>query len=289
LNVLFTRARNRVVLFSSMLAEDILVQPSSQWGVRALKGYLHFAQTGHLDTASFSGREPDSDFEVEVCEALRGRGYDAVAQVGVAGYFIDLAVRHPAKRDAFLLGVECDGATYHSGLSARDRDRLRQQVLEGLGWKIHRIWSTDWFKQPKVELDRMVALIERLLREERVSALDEAVEQAEMDESGPELDLGSTDQSTWEGEVSAQPLTEEDARRQLEALRDEIEVAFPDSDRGEALLREEMIHALLRAKPRSRDDWLRKIPFDLRFSTNGDELELYLGRVLEITQRFAVS
>ncbi|MBK8646798.1 MAG: hypothetical protein IPN16_09715 [Gemmatimonadetes bacterium] len=151
LNVLFTRARHRVVLFSSMLAEDILAQPSSSWGVRALKGYLHYAQTGVLETASFSGKEPDSDFELEVAHALRDRGYDVVAQVGIAGYFIDLAVRHPRKPDAFLLGIECDGMTYHSGLSARDRDRLRQQVLEGLGWNIHRIWSTDWFKQPRIE------------------------------------------------------------------------------------------------------------------------------------------
>ncbi|MBK7833002.1 MAG: DUF559 domain-containing protein [Gemmatimonadetes bacterium] len=147
-----------------MLAEDILAQPSSSWGVRALKGYLHYAQTGVLETASFSGKEPDSDFELEVAHALRDRGYDVVAQVGIAGYFIDLAVRHPRKPDAFLLGIECDGMTYHSGLSARDRDRLRQQVLEGLGWNIHRIWSTDWFKQPRIELDRVVAQVEQLLR-----------------------------------------------------------------------------------------------------------------------------
>jgi len=90
-------------------------------------------------------------------------GYDVVPQVGVAGYFIDLGVRHPSKPGAFLLGVECDGASYHSGRSARDRDRLRQEILENLGWNIHWIWSTDWFKNRTGETKRLLRRIEDLL------------------------------------------------------------------------------------------------------------------------------
>jgi very-short-patch-repair endonuclease len=78
-------------------------------------------------------------------------GYEAVPQVGVAGYFIDIGVRHAEWQYGFVLGVECDGVTYHSAKSARDRDRLRQENLERLGWRLHRIWSTDWFNSPDVK------------------------------------------------------------------------------------------------------------------------------------------
>ena len=105
--------------------------------------------------------EGANPFEEAVASAMRGEGHDIRYQVGVAGYFIDLAAVDPAKPGRFLLGIECDGASYHSARSARDRDRLRQQVLEGLGWKLHRIWSTDWFRQPHRELQRAVQAIEQ--------------------------------------------------------------------------------------------------------------------------------
>ena len=90
--------------------------------------------------------QPTNDFECSVGAVLKENGYQVVAQVGVAGFFIDLGVKHPTRAGTFLLGIECDGASYHSGRSARDRDRLRQEILENLGWKIHRVWSTDWFR-----------------------------------------------------------------------------------------------------------------------------------------------
>ena len=74
-------------------------------------------------------------------------------QVGVKGFSIDIGVRHPPWEHGHILGVECDGASYHSSKSARDRDRLRQEVLEGLGWKFHRIWSTDWFNDAAKQAD----------------------------------------------------------------------------------------------------------------------------------------
>lgn len=286
LNVLFTRARHRVVLFSSMLAEDILATSASSWGVRALKGYLHYAQTGVLETASFSGREPDSDFELEVADALRARGYNVVAQVGIAGYFIDLAVRHPRKPDAFLLGIECDGLTYHSGLSARDRDRLRQQVLEGLGWNIHRIWSTDWFKQPATEVDRVLARIDQLLRAEDASAAafpqgDGSDFEIAGGDAYAEVDPSTSD-FAWEGEAAVQPITVEDARRALESLSSVAREEFPDVPSDASILRPEMVDALLRTRPASRDGWLRHIPFDLRMATDGTQASALLPRILEI-------
>jgi very-short-patch-repair endonuclease len=92
--------------------------------------------------------------------ALRERGYQLEPQVGTAGYFIDIGVKHPEYPGRYVLAIECDGASYHSARSARDRDRLRQGVLESLGWRFHRIWSTDWFRNPGKEIARAVEAIE---------------------------------------------------------------------------------------------------------------------------------
>ncbi len=165
LNVLFTRAKNRVEVFTSMRPGDIRAGEGSQPGVHALKAYLEYAENGKLEQGEPSEREPDSEFEELVCDRLRARGFEVAPQVGVAGYFIDLGVKHP-RRSGYLLGIECDGATYHSSRSARDRDRLRQEVLERLQWNIYRIWSTDWFHNPDEELRRLVGHIDKLLREE---------------------------------------------------------------------------------------------------------------------------
>jgi very-short-patch-repair endonuclease len=169
LNVLFTRAKQQVCLFTSMRANDLRIEDSTRWGVKALKNYLIYAQTGHLDTSEFTGREPDSEFERWVMELLQEAGYEVVPQLGVAGYFIDLAVRHPEQNGAFLLGIECDGATYHSARSVRDRDRLRQEVLERLKWNIYRIWSTDWFRNPRAEFQKLTATLESLRGKPRPS------------------------------------------------------------------------------------------------------------------------
>jgi very-short-patch-repair endonuclease len=161
LNVLFTRARERCEVFSNFTADQLSTTSDSPAGVRALKTYLHQAQTGKTELPIETAREPDSPFEVSVCDALIARGHAVKTQIGVAGYFIDLAVVHPEFPGRYLLGIECDGATYHSARSARDRDRLRQRVLENLGWKIHRIWSTDYFRHPAREIDRVLEAIER--------------------------------------------------------------------------------------------------------------------------------
>ncbi|MDP9411945.1 MAG: DUF3320 domain-containing protein, partial [Actinomycetota bacterium] len=161
LNVLITRARRRCEVFTNILPDDLDLGRTDARGVRSLKIFLRFAREGHLDVPTASGRDPDSPFEEAVLRALRDLGYEVDPQVGSAGFFVDLAVKDPEKPGRYLLGVECDGATYHSARSARDRDRLRQEVLEGLGWRIHRIWSTDWFSSPDSEMRRLVEAIER--------------------------------------------------------------------------------------------------------------------------------
>jgi hypothetical protein len=93
---------------------------------------------------------------------LNQAGYEAHPQVGVAGYRIDIGIVHPDQPGSYILGLECDGATYHSSKAARDRDRLRQAVLEGLNWCIHRVWSTDWYRDPEREFARLIQRIEGL-------------------------------------------------------------------------------------------------------------------------------
>ena len=160
LNVLFSRARRRCEVFTTLSADDIDVGQNPTGGLRALKSFLHYAERGQLDIPAVTGRGPDSPFEEEVGRTLRRLGYAVETQVGSAGFFIDIAVLDDAMPGRYLIGIECDGAAYHTARSARDRDRLRQAVLEDLGWQLHRIWSTAWFRERDREIDRLVAAIE---------------------------------------------------------------------------------------------------------------------------------
>ena len=164
LNVLITRARLAMEVFCNFTADDMETRSDSPFGVRALKSFLRYAETGELETRRESGKETDSPFEDEVSSAIRKLGYEAEPQVGSAGFYIDLAVKDPDKPGRYILAVECDGASYHSSATARDRDRLRQSVLEGLGWRFHRIWSTDWFRYPDKETERLKDAIEQALQ-----------------------------------------------------------------------------------------------------------------------------
>jgi very-short-patch-repair endonuclease len=127
--------------------------------VKVLRQYLEFAKSGSIPELAGSGGDADSDFEIAVGDIVRSAGYDIVPQVGVAGFFIDIVVKDPSNPGRFLAGIECDGATYHSAKSARDRDRLRQEILETHGWKIYRVWSTDWFKNRKHEQGRLLQFL----------------------------------------------------------------------------------------------------------------------------------
>lgn len=165
LNVAVTRAKSKITLVSSILAGDIDITRAQSEGVRLLRDYLEYAASGgerlqgnsYTDTLHF-----DSPFEEDVYHALVQQGYTIRTQVGCSGYRIDLAVVNTNRPGEFLLGIECDGASYHSSPTARDRDRLRQQVLERLGWKIHRIWSTDWFRNKPVQVRLLIERIKQL-------------------------------------------------------------------------------------------------------------------------------
>jgi len=165
LNVLVTRARYRLEIFSSIKGGDFDLSKTNSEGVHLLKKYLDFAEKGEIvllqDICVDNNEEEDSPFEESVFNALAIKGIKAKKQVGCSGYKIDLAIVDKENPGRFILGVECDGATYHSSKTARDRDRLRQQVLEQLDWNIYRIWSTDWFRNPKRELEKLLGVIEQ--------------------------------------------------------------------------------------------------------------------------------
>lgn len=164
-NVLISRARRRCEVFSPITDEDIDLERGRSRGTAGLKLYLHFARTGKLDLAESTDRGFDSLFEEQVARALRAVGLDVHSQIGQSGFFIDLAIVDPELPGRYVLGIECDGAAYHSARSSRDRDRLRQAVLEDHGWIMHRIWSTDWFQRPEQELRKVVAAYEAAKRE----------------------------------------------------------------------------------------------------------------------------
>ena len=206
LNVLITRARRRCEVFTNLTADDIDPGPTNPLGVVALKRYLKYAQTGETDIAVSAGRESDSPFEEEVADALRGLGFQIDHQIGSAGYFIDLGIKDPERPGRYLLGIECDGATYHSAQSARDRDRLRQQVLEGLGWCIHRIWSTDWFRNPDRELRKAAEAIEAA--KAHIAFPPDSVPENDILSSN-EGEAGSEVEATDEPTVKPKPLSEQ--------------------------------------------------------------------------------
>jgi very-short-patch-repair endonuclease len=158
LNVLASRAREKCVVFSSITGADIPAD-SEVRGTRMLRALLSFAETGKLGAGTLRGGEFESPFEEAVARVIREAGFHAYSQVGVSTFRIDLGIIDPPRPGEYILGVECDGAAYHSARSARDRDRLRQEVLEGLGWRLHRIWSTDWFRNPQRESNKLLAAI----------------------------------------------------------------------------------------------------------------------------------
>lgn len=165
LNVLTTRARKRMKVFSSMRGDEINPASTSSNGPRLLREFLLYAEHGRLESVVVSdSAETESPFEREVYQALTHRGLRLQPQVGVAGYRIDLGVLDEAVPGRFVCGIECDGVAYHASETARDRDRLRQQVLEARGWTIFRIWSTDWFKDRPGQIDRILRLVEEARR-----------------------------------------------------------------------------------------------------------------------------
>jgi very-short-patch-repair endonuclease len=164
LNVAITRARHAMTVVASMTAADVDLSRTSAAGAKLLKAFLDYAQRGPVALAEAAteadGRGAESPFEQAVGDELERRGLTVHRQVGCGGYRIDIAIADPQRGGKYVLGVECDGATYHSAATARDRDRLRQAVLEGLGWRLIRVWSGEWVRDREKQVRRILAAVE---------------------------------------------------------------------------------------------------------------------------------
>lgn len=276
LNVLFTRSKKRMHVFSSMKAEHIKIGSDSKRGVHALHNFLKYCETGILHkTEKFTGKDPDSDFEIAVMNALRQEGFECVPQVGVAGFFIDLAVIDPGNQGRYLMGIECDGMTYHSAKSARDRDRLRQSILERLGWRIRRIWSTDWFKNPYGELAPIIRELHKLKSPVLVSEPKTGSEGDEIARiiKTVEVEEAQVDQFALDGMSLKDKLIRFD--------REVIRKKHPETPEDKRLLRPRMLEALLEYTPTSKVEFLEMIPSYIRLATDEAEHK-YLEQVFEI-------
>ena len=166
LNVAITRAREKVIIVSSIKASDIDIGSTKAPGVHHLHSYLLYAERlaeTHPQAEEGVG-EPSTPIEMDILSELEGMGYEAVVGVGPSTFKVDIGVKDPEDPDRFILGILLDGENYRSAYTARDRDRLRQQILEGLGWRIHRIWSPDWVQRRETEVKRLKVALERALQ-----------------------------------------------------------------------------------------------------------------------------
>lgn len=180
LNVAITRARHQLCVFSSLRAEQFDLSRTAALGVRDLKHFLEFAERGPralAEAVKGSVGEHESPFEHAVARELAVRGWQVLPQIGVSSFRIDLGVVDPDAPGRFLAGIECDGATYHRSATARDRDKLRELVLRGLGWQIIRIWSTDWWHDHDGALDKVDSQLSALLEASRARRAEEARQQ----------------------------------------------------------------------------------------------------------------
>jgi len=263
LNVLFTRSKKRMQVFASFTSGDVLATATSSRGVLALRDFLQFAESGLMPHIRETGKAPDSDFEVAVIDALERHGYQCEPQVGVAGFFIDLAVRDPGQPGRYLMGIECDGAAYHSAKSARDRDRLRQSVLEQLGWRIRRIWSVDWFRNSKLQLEPILQELAALRTEPSEEAYAEEPEEQVIDHVAEE--------QAQHAELIAQEGGASLREKLLYLDQHIIRPALPDTPDQRRLLRPAMLEALLEFQPADRSEFQQRLPGYLREGTDPAE------------------
>lgn len=173
LNVAMTRARSEMVVFSTLPPERIDLARTQARAVADLKHFLEYAERGPSTLAAAvhgSRGDFESPLEVAVARGLQEKGWIVHPQIGVSAYRIDLGIVHPDKPGVYLAGIECDGAMYHSSAYARERDKIRQGVLQGLGWTLFRVWSTDWWMNRQKALDGLHAVLCQQL--EKIEAVD---------------------------------------------------------------------------------------------------------------------
>ncbi len=234
LNVLLTRAREKCILFSNFRGRDLKLTSNSPFGLKALKVFLEYAENKTLHQVDKFLESNETAFEEAIHEFLTEHGYEVHTQVGCAGFRVDLAILDPEYPGRYLMGVTSDGPIYQSSRVARDRDRLRQQILKGLGWRLYRLWSPDWYRNRSEVQKRLLAIIEELLGEERskdelippVVEKEEPIELEVEEILEPEelADLKTEEKTLKDADVPRSPL-EEIANYEVCELQDNFEVS----------------------------------------------------------------
>jgi very-short-patch-repair endonuclease len=204
LNVAVTRAKSRITLVSSFSSHDMDPERSGAEGVKLLRQYLQYVESDGTNLGDQILDKPAlNPFEVDVRDTLLRHGLKLTAQYGTSGYWIDFAVQHPLQPGHYILAIECDGATYHSSQSARDRDRLRQEQLERQGWRFHRIWSTEWFHDKDACAQKVIAAYHHALDDPGDGSLTTSTQrQASATPRHYERDSTTKLKSTYEAAVS---------------------------------------------------------------------------------------
>lgn len=265
LNVAVTRARYGVKVVSSIRAEEIDLSRTKARGAMLLRSYLDFAARGveaiKAATTESSDAEHESEFEAEVERALAARGLNVRRQIGCGGFRIDLALVHPEKPGRFVLGIECDGATYHSSVTARDRDRLRQEVLEELEWRIHRIWSTDWVRNPGRQIEQVLA------------AYNEEIARSDSDETVHPPSSGSADRL-------------EDEEKPILRIRRDVDENTGSSyssidEVPEAVIRNTVLQLLRRYGQTTREELIKSVSRQLGFLRTGRKIQQKIDSIIE--------
>lgn len=232
LNVLFTRAKEQMVTFSSIPILEFNPASNNE-GATLLKRWLEFSSSKRLgEIAHDNSRQghPDSPFEEHVIEAIETLGYEAVPQVGVSSYFIDIGVKHSAYPYGYICGVECDGASYHGTESARVRDRLREEVLNKLGWDLYRIWSTDWFRDPLSCRESLKKYLEQRL-EQLIREMPE-MPSSELDDEDHDIYGEGDSQFSIESDVQSHAEINSSEDKKEITLGDKITIRYLDGPRA---------------------------------------------------------
>ena len=281
LNVAVTRAKERMTLVSAFTHHDMDPDRSQARGVELLRNYLEYCASNGSRLSQQAASIPKlNPFEVDVRDSLVRAGIPLVAQYGASGYRIDFAAKHPTQPGRMVLAIECDGAAYHSSRSARDRDRLRQEHLERLGWRFHRIWSQDWFTDKQSEVGRAM------------HAYDTAVKTA--DDTHAEDGRPRAAQSRTLGHVhrpsqSASVLSDNKSDGRHSRGPRPIRVGRPSIDDYSHAELAELIRwiesdTLLRPKDQLIDEALRELGFQRR----GKKIVAAIAQAIESTRRHGV-
>lgn len=222
LNVAITRAKVNVKLVSSILPSDIDLSRTESEGIRMLRSYIEFAMNGESTLAAAHRNSRPDDFVDSIAKFIQSQGFKVKQYVGCSGYRIDIAVEHPSNLiEQFVAGVECDGFSYASAKTSRDRDRLRSSVLKNMGWNMYRVWSAEWYKNPEVEGQKLIAFLKGA-----VSSCDEKIrvleEQKRKEEEAKRLELEKA-RAAREAEERKKQLELEAKEAKLKAAREEAE------------------------------------------------------------------